>query len=143
MTDKTSPLNRNGSAPRDDTVSLIPTISIVDDDAWAREGIKDLVASFGYHTLAFASAEEFLESGCVETTACVISDLQMPGMSGLDLQQRLVCRANGPSIILVTAYPDENIRIRALDAGAQGFLTKPLDENALMQCLTKAAGRPN
>lgn len=128
---------------KDGTVVPIPTISIVDDDAWAREGIKDLVASLGYHTLTFASAEEFLESGCVETTTCVISDLQMPGLSGLDLQQRLVGWANGPSIILVTAYPDEKIRMRALDAGAYGFLTKPLDENALMQCLTKAAGRPN
>lgn len=122
---------------------LAPTISIVDDDAWARAGVKDLVDSLGYRTLTFASAEEFLESGCVETTTCVISDLQMPGMSGLDLQRRLADRADGPSIILITAYPDERIRLRALDAGAYGFLTKPLDENALMQCLTKAAGRPN
>ena len=69
-----------------------PTISIIDDDAWAREGIKDLIASLGYRTLTFASAEEFLESGCVEMTSCIISDLQMPGMSGLDLQQHIADR---------------------------------------------------
>ena len=122
-------------------MSVIPTISIIDDDPWAREGIKDLVASLGYRTLTFASAEEFLESGSVERTACVISDLQMPGLSGLDLQQCLSDRGNGPSVILVTAYPDEKCRARALSAGAYGFLTKPFDESCLMQCLAKAVGR--
>lgn len=123
-------------------VSAPPTISIVDDDAWAREGIKDLVASLGYHTLTFASAEEFLESGCVAMTACVISDLQMPGLSGLDLQRHLADCAHKPSIILVTAYPDEKCRTRALDAGARGFLVKPFDEKSLMRCLHEAAGLP-
>ncbi len=117
-----------------------PMISIIDDDIWAREGIRDLVASLGYRTLTFASAEEFLESGCVETTTCVISDLQMPGMSGLDLQQQVADRQPKLSVILVTAYPDEKSRVRALDAGAHGFLTKPFDEKCLMQCLTAAVG---
>lgn len=119
-----------------------PTISIIDDDDWAREGIKDLVASLGYHTLTFASAEEFLESGCVEMTTCIISDLQMPGLSGLDLQQRLSDRTHKPSFILVTAYPDERCRTRALDAGARGFFVKPFDEECLVQCLHEAAGLP-
>lgn len=119
-----------------------PTISIIDDDAWAREGIKDLVAALGYRTLTFASAEEFLESGCVETTTCVISDLQMPGLSGLELQQRLATQRRKPSVIIVTAYPDEKCRTRALDAGAHGFLTKPFDEKCLMKCLQEAAGLP-
>ncbi len=118
------------------------TVSIVDDDAWAREGIKDLVASLGYRTLTFASAEEFLESGCVETTACVISDLQMPGLSGLDLQERLAGQPHKPAVILVTAYPDEKCRARALDGGACGFLIKPFDEKCLVQCLVKATGGP-
>ena len=117
-----------------------PMISIIDDDIWAREGIRDLVASLGYRTLTFASAEEFLESGCVETTTCIISDLQMPGMSGLDLQQQVADRQPKLSVILVTAYPDEKSRVRALDAGAHGFLTKPFDEKCLMQCLTAAVG---
>ena len=123
-------------------VPVPPTISIIDNDVWAREGIKDLVASLGYRTLTFSSAEEFLESGCVEMTTCVISDLQMPGLSGLDLQQRLADREFKPSFILVTAYPDEKCRLRALGAGAHGFLVKPFDEECLMHCLTKAAGLP-
>jgi FixJ family two-component response regulator len=125
-----------------DEVSAIPIISIVDDDPWAREGIKDLIVSLGYRTLTFASAEEFLESGFVETTTCVICDLQMPGLSGLDLQRSLINRVNGPSVILVTAYPDERCRAQALGAGAFGFLTKPFDEKCLIQCLAKAAGHP-
>jgi FixJ family two-component response regulator len=123
-------------------VSAPPTISIIDNDDWAREGIKNLVASLGYHTLTFVSAEEFLESGCVEMTTCIISDLQMPGLSGLDLQQRLADRARKPSFILVTAYPDETCRTRALNAGAYGFLVKPFDEKCLLQCLHEAVGLP-
>ena len=119
-----------------------PTISIIDDDDWAREGIKNLVASLGYRTLTFVSAEEFLESGCVEMTTCIISDLQMPGLSGLDLQQRLADWERKPSFILVTAYPDDTSRTRALDAGAYGFLVKPFDEKCLLQCLQEAAGLP-
>ncbi len=84
-----------------------PTISIIDDDTWARDGIKDLVASLGYRTLTFASAEEFLESGCIEMTTCIISDLQMPGLSGLDLQEQIAHLHPRLSVILVTAYPDE------------------------------------
>jgi FixJ family two-component response regulator len=99
-----------------------------------------LVASLGYRTLTFASAEEFLESGCVERTTCVISDLQMPGLSGLDLQQRLASQPRQPSVILVTAYPDDKSRARALSAGAHGFLAKPFDEGHLIECLTSAVG---
>ena len=117
-----------------------PTISVVDDDPWAREGIRDLVASLGYRTLTFASAEEFLESGCVERTTCVISDLQMPGLSGLDLQRRLASQLRQPSVILVTAYPDDKSRALALRAGAHGFLAKPFDERQLIECLTSAVG---
>lgn len=123
-------------------MSLPPTISIVDDDVWAREGIRDLVASLGYRAQTFASAEEFLESGCVESTSCVISDVQMPGLSGLDLLLRLSAGAHQPPIILVTAYPDEKCRTRALQAGACGFLIKPFDDNSLVRCLREAAGPP-
>jgi FixJ family two-component response regulator len=117
-------------------------ISIIDDDAWAREGIKDLVASLGYRTLTFASADEFLQSGCVEMTTCVITDVQMPGLNGLELQLRLVNREPKLSVILITAYPDEKCRARALDAGAHGFLIKPFDEKSLIHCLTHAVGLP-
>jgi FixJ family two-component response regulator len=124
-------------------MSVPPTITIIDDDAWARQGIDVLVASLGYRTLTFASAEEFLESGHVEETACVVTDMQMPGLSGFDLQRRLKDWANGPHVIVVTAYPDEKSRARALGAGAFGFLTKPFDEKCLIQCLADAVGSPD
>jgi FixJ family two-component response regulator len=129
-------------SPETEKLAATAIVSIIDDDVWAREGIKDLVASLGYRTLTFASAEEFLESGFVETTTCLISDLQMPGINGLDLQQRLIERGKSPIVILVTAYPDEKSRARALNAGAVGFLTKPFDEKCLIQCLVEAAGAP-
>jgi FixJ family two-component response regulator len=119
-----------------------PIVSIIDDDPWAREGIKDLVVALGYRTLTFASAEAFLASGSVDATTCVITDLQMPGLSGLDLQQKLLEREHGPAMIVVTAYPDEKSRARALAAGAFGYLTKPFDEKNLIQCLASAAGYP-
>jgi FixJ family two-component response regulator len=113
-------------------------ISIIDDDAWAREGVKDLVASLGYRTLTFSSADDFVKSGCIEETSCVISDLQMPGLSGLGLQSYLAENGRGTPIIFMTAYPDERSRTRALDAGALGFLVKPFDDKSLIQCLDAA-----
>jgi len=115
-------------------------ISIVDDDVCAREGINDLVTSMGYRTATFASAEEFLEHASIRDTACVIADLQMPGLSGLDLQDRLVNQGCRVSFILVTAFPDDQYRARALAAGAAGFLTKPFDDQSLLRCLTAAVG---
>jgi FixJ family two-component response regulator len=116
-------------------------ISIIDDDAWSRGGIRDLVLSLGYRAEAFASAEQFEESGRINDTSCVISDLQMPGLSGLDLQDRLQAQGHRTPIIFVTAYPDEKHRRRALSSGAAGFLSKPFEEGALIQCL-EAALRP-
>jgi FixJ family two-component response regulator len=115
-------------------------ISIVDDDVFAREGIKNLVNSMGYRTTTFASAEEFLTSVAIRDTACVIADLQMPGLSGLDLQDRLVKRGYQMPFIMVTGFPDERYRTRALAAGATGFLTKPFDGQSLLRCLTAAVG---
>jgi FixJ family two-component response regulator len=118
-------------------------ISIVDDDIWSRQGINDLVTSMGYRTATFASAEEFLDSACLRETACVISDVQMPGLSGLDLQDRLANQGHCISFILVTAFPDDQCRTRALAAGAAGFLTKPFDGESLLRCLTAAVGHVN
>ena len=117
----------------------VPTISIIDDDPWAREGISNLVSSLGYETLTFDSAEKFLQSSCIDATACIITDLQMPGLSGLDLQDRLREQGVHTPMIFVTAYPDERLRARAINAGALGFLTKPFDEGFLVQCLHDAA----
>jgi FixJ family two-component response regulator len=117
-------------------------ISIVDDDSWARDGIRELVESLGHEAFAFVSAEQFLESDLLDKTACLITDLQMPGLSGLDLQRELGSKGYRIPIIFITAYPDDRRREHALGAGAVGFLTKPFDERSLIDCLSVAvAGR--
>jgi FixJ family two-component response regulator len=113
-------------------------ISIVDDDVYAREGIDNLVTSMGYRTTTFASAEEFLASVALDETACVIADLQMPGLSGLDLQERLISQGYRISFIIITGLPDDRYRTRALASGAAGFLTKPFDDENLRRCLSTA-----
>jgi FixJ family two-component response regulator len=116
----------------------MPMISIVDDDIWARDGIRVLIESLGYDASMFTSAEEFLGSGFITETACLITDLQMQGLSGLDLQRRLQDQGHKVPIIFVTAYPDEVHRKQAFDAGAVGFFSKPLDERSFVECLTFA-----
>jgi len=118
-------------------------ISIVDDDRYVREAANSLIRSLGYATATFASGEEFLESGCLSDTECLITDVQMPGMSGVDLQSRLIANGNRTPVILVTAHPDERLRERALRAGALGFLSKPIREESLIACLERAAGTHN
>src|SRR5215510_13377872 len=104
-----------------------PVISIVDDDASFRRATGRLVESLGYEVEKFGSAEEFLKSGRVDDTACLISDVQMPGMSGIDLQNRLLAQGYRLPIIFVTAYPESNVRAQALASGALGFLNKPFN----------------
>ena len=118
-------------------------VSIVDDDPHAREGIKELVESLGYSARAFVSAQDFLQSGAVAKTSCLITDLQMPGLNGLELQERLQAQGYQTPVILITAYPNENHRRRALSAGAIGFLSKPFEEQSLVECLTIAMKRPH
>jgi FixJ family two-component response regulator len=115
-----------------------PLISIVDDDALARDGIRELVDSLGYDSATFMSAEHFLEDGMIAETTCLITDLQMPGLSGLELQQALRSQGYHTPVILITAYPNEKHRTGALANGAVGFLTKPFDERSLIECLTAA-----
>jgi tungstate transport system substrate-binding protein len=109
-------------------------ISIVDDDALARDGIREIVESLGYRTTTFGSAEDFLKSSTVADTAC----LQMPGLSGLELQEALRSRGFHTPVTLITAFPNEKHRTRALENGAVGFLSKPFDEVSLIKCLTDA-----
>ena len=119
-------------------MSKDPLISIVDDDALARDGIRELVESFGYKAVTFSSAAHFLDSGVIAETTCLITDLQMPGLNGLDLQEELKLQGNQIPVILVTAYPNDKHRTRALNNGAVGFLSKPFDDRSLMECLTDA-----
>ena len=119
-------------------MSEVPLISIVDDDALAREGIRQLIESLGYRAVTFSSAEHFLESTVIAETTCLITDVQMPGLNGLELQEALQSQGLQTPIILITAYANEKHRSRALDAGALGFLSKPFNEESLIKCLTAA-----
>lgn len=113
-------------------------ISIIDDDASVRAAIGNLLQSLGYITHAFESAEEFLRSDHLDRTSCVIADVNMPVMSGVDLLVLLRARDKRVPFIFITAFPDERIRARAFGAGALGFLTKPFDRGHLIHCLEQA-----
>ena len=115
-----------------------PIIAIVDDDESMREATENLVRSLGYHASTFSSADEFLNSEQLHDTSCLITDLHMPGLSGIDLQDRLIARGHRIPIIFITGYPDENVRTRAIKAGAVGFLSKPYNHDHLLGCLDKA-----
>ena len=113
-------------------------IAIVDDDEAVREAMRTLVRSLGYGVSTFGSAEEFLKSEQFSDTSCLITDLQMPGLSGLDLQDLLIARGHRFPIIFITGYPDEDVRIRAMKAGAIAFLSKPFNADHLLGYLDKA-----
>jgi FixJ family two-component response regulator len=116
----------------------VPVVSIVDDNASVREATRGLVRSAGFNAVTFASAEEFLESNRVIDTSCLIADVQMPGLSGVELQARLIAQGRRVPIIFVTAFPDQRIRSAVLKAGAVGFLGKPFDAECLIDHLHKA-----
>jgi len=113
-------------------------ISIVDDDEFMRDSIRQLVKSFGYDVATFSSAVAFLKSPDLEQTACLIADVQMPGMTGDELYGRLVDDGRTIPTILVTAYPNDRLRTRALDDGVVCYLHKPFDQYNLIGCVRKA-----
>ena len=115
-----------------------PLISIVDDDESMREAIKGLMRSLGYRVEALASAQEFLSSRHARRTSCVIADMQMPGMTGLELHRHLLASGKPIPTILITAYPDDGVRERALSAGVVGYLSKPFEEDDLLACIRSA-----
>ena len=115
-------------------------ISIIDDDESIRESTKGFVRSLGYQAAAFASAEEFLQSDSVDSMSCLITDVQMPGLSGVDLQRGLIARGIQMPTIFITAFPEEEARACAMEAGALGYLSKPFSEESLLKCLSTALG---
>src|SRR6516162_11849259 len=119
-------------------MSEVPLISIVDDDALARDGIRELVESLGYKAIVFASAQHFLASRVLAETTCLITDVQMPGLNGLELQEALQSQGHQTPVIVITAYPNERYQTRALENGAVGYLSKPFDEQTLIEYLTVA-----
>jgi FixJ family two-component response regulator len=119
-------------------VSRAPVVSIVDDDESIRTVMSSLVRSLGYEVSVFASAEAFLASPHLHDARCLIIDVQMPGMSGLDLQDELRARKYSIPIIFITAFPEEGLRRRAEAAGAMGFFGKPVDGQTIIRCLNEA-----
>jgi len=117
-------------------------IAIVNDDAAVREGIRALVRSLGYSASTFGSAEEFLNSEQLDDTSCLITDVQMPGLSGIVLQDRLIAGGHRFPIIFITGYPDENVRVRAMKSGALAFPGKPINHHHLIDHLEKALKAP-
>ena len=115
-----------------------PTIAVVDDDEAVRGALANLLASLDLGVAAFASAEEFLASPACQAAACLITDVQMPGMSGLDLQRHLAASGNRMPVILITAFPGDHVRRQAEDEGAIGFLAKPFDGRLMIDCIERA-----
>jgi FixJ family two-component response regulator len=116
-------------------------ISIIDDDESVRAAICNFVRSLGYIVHPFASAAEFLRSGDLQETSCVIADVRMPAMTGVELQAHLRAEGHCVPFIFITAFPVEISRARALKAGAICFLTKPFDGETLAKCVESALGR--
>jgi FixJ family two-component response regulator len=119
-------------------VAKKPLISIVDDDASVREGTVDLVEAVGFAAQGFTGAGEFLNSDRIDSTSCLISDVRMPGMTGLELHDRLVAAGKTIPTILLTAYPNGQDRERALQAGVICYLVKPYDQDDLLACIRSA-----
>ncbi len=117
------------------TASPPPLISIIDDDESVRDSIQNLVRSAGMRAESFASAEDFLDARHLDDTDCIVLDIRMPGMNGLQLQQRLTDEGYSIPIIFVTAHPDEDVRRQALEAGASAYLRKPFETDALLQSM--------
>ena len=120
-------------------MSIRPSIAVVEDDDSVREATIGLLRSHGFIAKGFASADAFLKSNRIRITSCLIADVQMPNMSGLALYGHLVAVGAPIPTILITAYPDEAVRARAMSAGVTGYLVKPFSEKALLDCIDTAS----
>jgi len=115
-------------------------VAVVDDDESVRESLPDLLREFGFAAHAFSSAEEFIASDSLGEIRCLLLDIAMPGMTGLDLQRELKIHGHTIPIIFITAQGDEAVRTRAFEQGAMGFLLKPFSDTALLEALNTAMG---
>jgi FixJ family two-component response regulator len=115
-------------------------VSIVDDDLSVSEGLMDLLNSMGFIAETFQRADDFLKSSRVDSSACLIADVQMPGMTGIDLHDQLVKAGNTVPTILITAFPKDADRARAARTGVRCYLSKPFCEQELLSCIQAALG---
>ena len=115
-----------------------PLLSVVDDDESIRESLPELIKEFGFAVRVFSSAQEFLSSGAIDETSCLILDIAMPGMSGPELHLELKRRGEEVPVIFITGQKDEAIRTRVLEQGAAGFLLKPFSDTALLAAIKTA-----
>ena len=129
------------SERRTGRLNKTPLISIVDDDRFVRRAIESLVTSHGSPACTFPTAEEFLQSPLLAETSCLISDVQMPGISGVQLQDRLADLGLSIPTIFITAYPDDAVRTRVIATGAVCFLHKPFEARSLIECIDNALNR--
>ena len=113
-------------------------IAVVDDDESIREAVTALLRSFGYDAIAFEFAEDFLKSKRRRAVDCLIADVQIPGMTGLDLYDALVAAGDAIPTVLITAYPDPLVRARALQSGVKRYLTKPFGDEDLLKFIRSA-----
>ena len=118
-----------------------PLIAVVDDDQSIREALENLISSVGFEVKLFASAEEYLDSDTPSQTDCAILDVRLPGISGLELQQRLVAEEQSIPVIVITAQGDDKTHDEAVAAGAIAFLKKPVTEAALLSAVESALNR--
>jgi FixJ family two-component response regulator len=130
-------MQRNAILPQ------VPVIAIIEDDASVRAATQSLVRSLGFAACTFACAEEFMQSPRLNDASCLIADVQMPGMSGVELQALLIAQGRHTPVIFMTAFHDEGVRARAMKAGAICFLSKPVDGQILIECVYKALDRRN
>jgi FixJ family two-component response regulator len=119
---------------------IVPLISIVDDDDSLRSSLENLIRSFGFRIKGFSSAEAFLDWKQAHDTACLILDVRMPGMNGLDLQRHMAKSSRQVPIIFITSHADDEAHARALEAGAVAFLYKPCREEDLVSAIRAALG---
>ena len=113
-------------------------VSIVDDDESVRDSVSALVRSLGYTPHAYASAEDFLNSAAAESAHCLVADIQMPGMNGIELQQALIRKGSKLPIIFITAFPEDHVKQKVLAAGAICLLRKPCDGDVLVNFIESA-----
>jgi len=118
-----------------------PLVAIVDDDQSIRNATRDLLRAAGFSTATFEDAESFLGSASRAAAACLVADMRMPGMTGLELHQELIASGQGIATVIITAHPEELAQSRARDAGITCYLTKPFTPDELLECVREALAK--